>query len=240
MTEANDPPFDFHSDTPAGKDPDSFSPGLREYHQLLWSKDLPSGGRFDLTTESGRYLVHRSSLGVFSLASDTITTRLRKRASRVINEIPENDLPAYLGYTAGSTLVFPGNKIGRKMTINGARGFHPRIADRFDLTLECIRRHYLGEPNPLAGPLLRYADFFALFKDFDGYVKFFLLQDLVEDDGKAIGYFHPFTDFSKPAVPSDPDEYLEYLGLSNAFIRARNRRIEAYIADKDLEGRITP
>ena len=24
-----------------------------------------------------------------------------------------------------------------------------RIADRFDLTVECIRRHYLGEPSPL-------------------------------------------------------------------------------------------
>ncbi|WP_113903400.1 DUF6994 family protein [Brevibacterium celere] len=35
-------------------------------------------------------------------------------------------------------------------TINGARGLHPRIVDRFDLTLECIRRHYRGEPSPLA------------------------------------------------------------------------------------------
>jgi hypothetical protein len=224
--------FDFHSDTPAGKDPGSFSPALRKYHQLLWSKELPTGQRFHLAMESRAYLVHRSSSGVFFLASDTITTRLRKKAWSVIREIPENDLPEYLGYTAGSTLVFPGNMIGGMPTINGARGLHPRIADRFDLTLECIRRHYLGESSPLADVLLRYAEFFELFRDFAGYVKFFLLEDLVEDDGQTIRFFHPFADFSTPAVPKDRDGYLEYLRLSNAFISARNRRI-----DEELEGR---
>lgn len=191
-----------------------------------------------LTTEPGRYLVHRSPLGVFTLASDAITTRLRKRAWRVIREIPDSDLPEYIGYTAGSTLLFPGNIIGGKPTINGARGFHPRIADRFDLTLECIRRHYLREPNPLADTLLRYADFFALFEDFGGYVNFFLLQDLVEDDGQTIRFFHPFADFSTPAVPRNVDDYLSYLRASNAFIHARNLRINAEYPGQDLEGAI--
>ena len=40
--------FDFYSDTPQGKDPDSYSPTLRKYHQILWSKNLPSGVNFDL------------------------------------------------------------------------------------------------------------------------------------------------------------------------------------------------
>ena len=44
MTAGVDTTFDFHSDTPAGKDPDKYSPTLRRYHQLLWSKDLPYGG----------------------------------------------------------------------------------------------------------------------------------------------------------------------------------------------------
>ncbi|TLM73206.1 hypothetical protein [Pseudarthrobacter sp. NamB4] len=225
--------FDFHSDTPAGKDPDSFSPALRKYHQLLWSKELPTGPQFDLTMEPRAYLVHRSSSAVFVLASDAITTRLRKKARKVIRDIRKDDLPEYLGYTPGSTLVFPGNRIGGKPTINGARGLHPKIADRFDLTLECIRRHYLGEPSPLANVLLRYAEFFALFQDFAGYVNFFLLEDLVEDNGKTIRFFHPFAEFSTTAVPKNRDEYLEYLRLSNAFISARNRRIE-----EELEGRI--
>ena len=47
MKELIDIKFDFHSDTPQGKDPDSFSPRLRKYHQVLWSKNLPSGIKFD-------------------------------------------------------------------------------------------------------------------------------------------------------------------------------------------------
>ncbi|WP_128081675.1 DUF6994 family protein [Arthrobacter sp. TB 26] len=110
-----------------------------------------------------------------------------------------------------------------------ARGFHPRIADRPDLTLECIRRHYLGElPNPLAKPLARYSDFFALFKTFREYVEFFLLQDLLEEDGQNVrSFLHPIADFrTKDAVPKDGPEYLTYLENSNAFISARNRRID--------------
>lgn len=91
------------------------------------------------------------------------------------------------------------------------------------------------KPSPLADVLLRYEEFFDLFGDFGGYVKFFLLDDLVEDDGQTIRFFHPFADFSTSAVPKDRDEYLKYLGLSNAFIGARNRRI-----CQELEGRVRP
>lgn len=35
-----DTAFDFRTDTPPGRDPDSHSPTLRRYHQLLWSKPL--------------------------------------------------------------------------------------------------------------------------------------------------------------------------------------------------------
>lgn len=71
-------------------------------------------------------------------------------------------------------------------------------------------------------------DFFALFEDFNGYVEFFLLQDLLEDDGQSVrSFLHPFADFStKAAVPRDEKEYLKYLGHSNVFIAARNRRID--------------
>jgi len=58
--------FDFRTDA-GGKDPDSHSPTLRRYHQLLWSKPLPSGAPFDLSVSTPRvYLHHRSSLGEFS------------------------------------------------------------------------------------------------------------------------------------------------------------------------------
>ena len=66
------------------------------------------------------------------------------------------------------------------------RGCLGTIAGRFDLTLECIRRHYKGQPSPLGETLARYRDFFDLFKSFDGYVEFFLLQDLVTIDHATV------------------------------------------------------
>jgi hypothetical protein len=176
-----DTTFDFRSDTPPGEDPDACSPTLRRYHQLLWSKPLPSGVPFELdVTTPFAYLHHRSELGEFFLTSDAvIPTFTRWRTLKHITEqIPEVENEAFrtLGYTIGGMMVFPGNQVDRRPTINGARGFHPQIRDRFDLTLECIRRHYLAEPNnPLTDTLARYADFFGLFGDFTGYVKFFHL-----------------------------------------------------------------
>ena len=52
----------------------------------------------------------------------------------------------------GDMMVFPGNQVGRKPTINVARGFHPKISDRMDLTVECVRRYYRREDSPLARP----------------------------------------------------------------------------------------
>lgn len=133
-------------------------------------------------------------------------------------------------------MVFPGNRIGGKQTINGARGFNTKIADRLDLTLECIRRHYLGQRSPLGETLLRYRDFFALFDDFGGYVEFFMLQDLVAADRSAVRFFMPFDDFSSRAVPTDGDSYREYRRLSIEFIEARNRRIGLHAEALPLRG----
>jgi hypothetical protein len=67
-----DTSFDFRTDA-CGKDPDVYSPTLRRYHKLLWSKVLPSGRRFDLDdTQRGVYLYHRSDLGKFFLSSDSV------------------------------------------------------------------------------------------------------------------------------------------------------------------------
>lgn len=227
-TKCIDTTFNVNDDA-QGRDPDKYSPTLKDYHRKLWSKELPYGnGRFDLAPEPNRYLVHRSAHGVFFMASDAITTRLKKQAGHIIRNIPPENLPAWPGYTVGSSIVLPGNKVDGKMTLNGARGFNGKIADRFDLTLECIKRWYGGrqKPNPLEEVLDRYEKFFNLFRDFNGYVEFFLLQDLLKDDGN-IDYFHHFDDFKTPAVPKDEDEYLKYLARSNSFIRARNARIDA-------------
>ncbi len=122
-------------------------------------------------------------------------------------------------------MIFPANRIDGKHTINVMRGFTRQIADRFDLTLECIRRYYLGFPSPLGETLARYGTFFSLFKDFRGYVDFFLLQDLTTDDFSSVRFFMPFDNFTTPSVPRNRDEYEDYRRRSIDFVTARNRRI---------------
>jgi len=180
---AIDTSFDFRADA-GGKDPDVYSPTLRRYHKLLGSKPLASGSLVDLNdTVRGVYLYHCSKLGEFFLSSDSVIPTFTrwgfaaKHPELVTGE--ENEAFMAISYTIGGMMVFPGNSVEGKWTINQARGCLSKISDRFDLTLECIRRYYVGEASPLSETLGRYRGFFALFENFSGYVDFFLLQDLV-------------------------------------------------------------
>ncbi|WP_241978346.1 hypothetical protein [Cryobacterium sp. Hz9] len=102
---------------------------------------------------------------------------------------------------------------------------HPQIRDRFDLTLECMRRHYEGAPSPLEETLLRYAGFFRLFEDFQGYVDFFFLQDLVSYDYATVEFFTPFDNFTTPAMPGNLAAYEHYRAQTVGFVQARNGQI---------------
>lgn len=205
-----DTTFDFRSDTPQGMDPDARSPTLRRYHKHLWSKPLPTGDMFELVDTTPRvYLHHRSQLGEVRLTSDTVipTFRKERKLAHVFENSPE-ELAEFMriGYKIGAMMIFPGNQVDGRMTINAARGCHPLIKDRFDLTVECIRRHYAKQESPLRAVLERYADFFRLFGDFGGYMEFFLLQDLVGEGG-ALRFFAPFDGFQSAPVPDDQDAY---------------------------------
>lgn len=233
--------FDMYSDTPPGKDPDSCSPTLQQYHKLLWCKPLPNGKLFDLTENTaGAYLHHHSDAGEFFFSSDAITHSYKntKAMSSILQQLPEEFSESLFktGSTVGSYIIFPSKKIDRKMTINGARGTSGKIKDRFDLTLECIRRHYAGIENPLGETLKRYSVFFDLFGTFQGYVDFFLLQDLVSDDYSSINFYLPFDDFERPALPQSVDEYLSYRKLVMNFIAARNERILGFSRHRFGEG----
>ncbi len=228
--------FDFRSDTPGypRTDPDALSPTLRRYHKLLWSKPLPNGKLFVLSEDKpGAYLHHLSSLGEFWLASDTVVPTFRKegRLTHYFEQYPQ-ELSSFrtIVYSIGGMMLFPANRIDRKMTINGARGFHPRIKDRFDLTVECIRRHYRNEISPLSAPLSRYSEFFSLFGDFRGYLEFFLLQDIVSEDRSSVKFFAPFDNFTTSPVPLDINAYRAFRERAVEFIEARNQRILQFIA----------
>ena len=223
--------FNFYSDTPRGKDPDSFSPTLRKYHKFLWSKSLPTNKIFTLNDDrTNSYLYHKSELGEFHLSSDAITHTYSnvRRMSHIISQIPDKEIKDFysLCSTIGAYIIFPSNRIDNKMTINGSRGLNKYIKDRFDLTLECIRRYYLGEDSPLVETLDRYSDFFSLVENFEGYINFFLLQDIANND--SVKFFLPFNNFERSPLPNNVFEYETYKNNVSNFVRQRNKRILSY------------
>lgn len=232
MTHPIDIYLDVYADTPRGKDPDSFSPTLRKYHKTLWSKPLPNGTFFELTDFLPRVLRHKSEVGEFILSSDSIghTYSRTKSTSAIIQQVPEAEISAFFKVcsTIGAYIIFPANRIENKMTINGARGLNRKIGDRFDLTLECIRRQFNGELNPLSETLERYFDFFSLFANFENYVDFFLLHDLVSQNFKEVDFFLPFNNFGNSPLPQNVSDYLVYKRNVTDFINARNQRILTY------------
>ena len=74
----------------------------------------------------------------------------------------------HIGYTIAGNIIFPANVPKGKMSINQKRGMLAKICDRFDLTLECIRRYYLGIESPLYSCLDNFKPFFDAFVDFQG------------------------------------------------------------------------
>ena len=222
--------FNFYSDTPKGKDPDSYSPTLRSYHKILWSRELPNGSLFKLDESIPMRLHHKSELGEFVLSSDSIahTYSNIKSTTEIIKKIDAEELEKFVSLcsTVGGYIIFPSERINNQMTINGARGVNKKIRDRFDLTLECIRKFYKKENSPLNEIFERYKQFFNLFDSFKGYVDFFLLQDLVTSDYLSIKYLIPFESFENYPLPNDIEEYKQYkYNLSN-FVLVRNQRIE--------------
>ena len=105
-----------------------------------------------------------------------------------------------------------------------------RLTTAHQLAGLCPSFPTVGAPHECAPAptLLRYANFFALFGDFRGFVDF-LLDDLVANDG-SVKFFMPFDDFrAEPggsAIPKDVDTYRSFRRRSIEFIESRNHRIE--------------
>ena len=224
--------FNVFSDTPKGKDPDSHSPTLRKYHQILWSKLLPDGRMFELDLDTPKLLHHKSDIGEFFLSSDAIghTYKNVKKMSHILDQLQNGELDSFFNLctTIGGFIIFPSKQVNRKMTINGSRGVNHRIQDRFDLTLECIRRFYLNETSPLTETFERYRSFFKLFDNFKGYINYFLLQDLVEEDYLKIKFWHPFVSFDTSPLPSNLNEYYSFKENVIKFVTSRNERINKF------------
>jgi hypothetical protein len=227
--------YDFRTDSNGG-DVDKCSATLRRYHKILWSKQLPDGNIFSLDDlMEDVYLYYKTETQEYFLSSDSIvhTYSNWKRTENIIKQIPENEINDFLhiAYTIGGYIIFPSNKINNLPTINQERGTNQKIDDRFDITLECIRRYYNNETSPLGETIKRYDNYFRLFRDFKGYCDFFLLQDLTLDNYKKINFFLPFYDFEQNPYPKTLEDYFQYKDNSLKFNKNRNIRIQNYIKD---------
>lgn len=234
-----DTSYCFYSDPDYVSDADRDSRLLQRWHAVLWSKELPDGSSLEWETTEFPCVVHTSDRGDFRLSSDTIaTTHGRYRAvSHLYAALGAAAQDAYecAFYTIGGFLVFPRHPY----SLNQVRGQRGQIADRFDLTLECIRRHYVQGDSPLADVLRVDADFFALFgigpAGFAAYVDFFHLGALVEGGtvrdllgtGEVKG-------FDEPALPQSQDAYARYLDQIAQFVEARNARIAAWCRERGM------
>ncbi len=247
--------FDFTSDAPGywdgfwddkyGRsrcDPDRDSPKELEYSKMAWGRTLPNGQFLDLKISGKRYVWNRRRL-----SNDSITASFRHPGGRpvidaVMQEMGEEFRPYMESYihqswTIGGVIVFPiPEKVPgrpRVQSMNQARGIHPRIKDRFDLTLECIRLYYIGDGSLLSISISACSWFFDLFLDFRGFVDFFLLQDLVEDDYEAVRIWRGDKLGDDP-LPSDVNEYKDWIENQKAFVKKRADRISQLAASMEL------
>lgn len=241
--------FDFTMDTPeywngfwtetgdfAGnrKDPDWYSDTLREYHRLLWSRQLPNGQIMQLDRPEKSIYLQWNGIN-FGSDSIIISFRYDKQLMNQLKKIVPDfkkhiEIFFHKSYTIGGAIIFP----MRSHSINQMRGINSIIKDRFDLTLECIRRYYNGEKSPLSKTLEADKKFFDLFIDFKGYVDFFFLNDLVTDDYNKINCWCGKMDFKGSGIPKSLEEYIRFIELEMNFLEKRNNRIEEYCKKNGL------
>lgn len=234
---------------PSG-DPDSVSIGLRESHQVLWSKSLPGGGLLELSAQDwSGYLKVTSLPGRWTLGSDNFATTHANSLptfSRGLDGFARGHLCEFC--TIGGYIVFPNglaqrlptsvNNTARRWTMNQARGMESRISDRFDLTLEAIRMFFVGAfhltENPLGDILETYRWWFDLFgrgaEGFLAYADFFFLTPMLDDRGH-VKPFGPLSLAFEGALPVDDETaYRAYVDGQGEFVRTRNLLIEQWWA----------
>lgn len=207
-------------------DPDKESKTLREYHRQLWSKELPCGQKLILRSDPVHYLSWQD----LRLGSDSIIVSFRyKNNQDMIRQVADSivDWQEYIeGYlkkscTIGGYMVFP----KMRNSINQARGCNRFIRDRWDLSMECIRKFYAEEKNPLFPILQRNKFWFDLFVDFKGFVDFFFLQDCVSSDCNKVNFWLGDGEFVSDPLPKSVDAYKKFLERELDFVEKRNDRI---------------
>ncbi len=218
-------------------DPDIFNNTLRIYQKELYSREklcLDFGNRMDYD-----YLIYKEKNIRF--ASDCIINmnemykeykETHEKYFSICSNYYKKLYQEYLdtARTIGGEIIFPKHRY----SINQCRGVYRQIKDRFDLTLECIKRFYEHiQPNPLEKILLMDKEFFGLFgtgvRGFEKYVNFFFLDDLVKD-GKVDFFFGTYNDdiFNHSPFAWKQAEWEQLLEKQMVFLEKRNKAIENF------------
>ncbi len=218
--------YDYRLDSLCG-DPDADSLKLYNIHIVLWNQKLADKEILNLEylNKSKSRLILKTNL-TDNLSSDRMCPhfvgKYNGKFDSWLNHSDKEKLQHKVR-TIGGHIVFPAHR-KNGFTVNQARGVNRKISDRFDLTLECIKRFYIKEESPLTNAINRYSDFFELFKNFKGYIEFFMLQDFINEDD-SIKFCLPFDNFKRSALPDNKEEYESYMYETIELIDLRNRRI---------------
>ena len=229
--------FDFRTDSKG--DPDAYSPTLAKYHQTLWSKELPNGEKMELQISKAPYVFTWKD---YVISSDTIIVEMDDiKNKRLIDQVRAivddyDDFYKHIlnrSYSIGGTIIFPCHR----NSMNQMRGMNSKVRDRWDLTLECIRRYYAGEVSPLSKVIEVDKAFYDLFVDFKGYVDFFFLQDCVSEDYSKVNIWCGDASFKKSGQPDTVEDYFTFIRKEHEFLDKRNQRIQKYCIEHSLLNR---
>jgi len=231
--------YDLKKDIKDGQDVDAYSLNLAHFHQYLWTRMTPSGIKLNLVKSSSpRYEFFFNKKQRFS--SDSMTNSYclwnQNKQLPIKTKLIENLYEKYkeVDNTIAGFIIFPknDNKFDRHWTINQTRGTCSTIKDRFDFTLECIRRWYAKEEgqNPLEEVLERQNYFYMLFNDFKGYIDFFFLQDFVDENYRVIIWSEKLFD----PLPKTTYQWGELIKIMTELLKKRQNRIKHFICKNDL------
>lgn len=224
-------------------DPDSVSKNLCLYHQALWSGEI-NRIKFALKIEEGNLVWYDDNQKKYIFGSDSIISSFRyKKMKNIYKKLLDNKFMGqkatyrsyienfiHKSYTIGGMIIFPKHK----NSMNQRRGCHPRIQDRIDLTLECIRLFYEDseyQGNPLFSVLQEDSWFYRMFGSFKCYIEHFFLQDMVSEDYSKILLLrgNDNTPFDGPILPESEIELENWMEKSLEIVAKRNKRIQEYV-----------
>lgn len=211
-------------------DPDACSKTLKEYHRILWSKKLPNGDQMELSDSL--------AWDGIKYGSDSIIVSFRYKnfplAEQLKTYLP--DYKKYFGDYISKSNTIPGYIIfpRHQNSINQRRGTDLKIRDRWDLTMECIRRYYSGEESPLSNVMKNDRKFFELFVDFKGYVDYFMLQDCVSNDCRSVDIWLGDGELIEDGLPKSVEEYLSFIDKEMIFLEKRRKRIQEFCINNKI------